>query len=118
MAMHESMERLYRAAKALHGIDDKPSKLARFLEIDHGKVTNWQRRGLSIDGAIIAKEKIGCNAGWLLFNEGSMKDGYLSEDAKTIIEALPLISEDLRDSWLESAKKALVKLKATANLVA
>ena len=119
MTMHESMQRLYQAAETLKHIESKPAKLAKFLEVDHGKVTNWQRRGVSRDGALIAKEKIGCNAGWIVFNEGMMRDGHqFTNEAKMIVEALSLISDDLRESWLDAARKALAKASAQANRVA
>ena len=62
--MHESMERLYEAARLLHRIEG-PAQLAKFLNISEQLVNNWQRRGISKGGMIDAQTKIGCSATWL-----------------------------------------------------
>lgn len=41
---------------------------------------------------------------------GTMK---LSEDERTLLAALPLLDEDVRDSWIELAKKKLNRLEAS-----
>jgi len=51
------------------------------------------------------------DAFWLKTGRGS-KHGPgqpLSDDQQLILDALPMISEDMRESWLDAARKALTK---------
>lgn len=56
------------------------------------------------------------DAYWLKTGKGSKKGSRrtLSEDEQTIIAALPLISADMRESWLDAAHKALARSKENA----
>lgn len=64
MDMHESMERLYSAAKEIKKIEGQ-SAVARLLNELPQTLKNWESRGISKGGAIKAQEVIGCNANWL-----------------------------------------------------
>lgn len=69
--MHESMARLYRAAKDLRGIEGQ-SAVAELLGYSPQVLNNWETRGISQGGAIRAQEKIGCSPAWLTRGEGWM----------------------------------------------
>ena len=70
--MHDSMVRLFLAAKRADEKIDSPTALARFLNESQQVVGNWNRRGVSRPGAIKAQSLIGCDSHWLLTGEGDM----------------------------------------------
>ncbi|WP_340519994.1 LexA family transcriptional regulator [Cupriavidus necator] len=63
--MHESMVRLYEAAKTLKGLST-PTDVARALNQSQQTINNWERRGISQGGMVKAQAAIGCSATWLL----------------------------------------------------
>ena len=67
--MHAQTKRLYEAAKELRGIQG-PSELARALNISPQTLNNWERRGMSKPGLIVAQRSLGCSAVWLESGEG------------------------------------------------
>lgn len=69
--MHESMERLYRAAKDLRGIEGQ-SAVADLLGFSPQRLNNWEVRGISKQGAIRAQEIIGCSPAWVTEGIGWM----------------------------------------------
>jgi hypothetical protein len=69
--MHDSMLRLYQAAKQIKKIAGQ-SAVAALLSESPQTVNNWETRGVSTNGALKAQTKIGCNAHWLLTGAGSM----------------------------------------------
>jgi DNA-binding transcriptional regulator YiaG len=69
--IHETVVRLYAAAKELRDVTGQ-SAVARLLEVTPQVVKNWETRGLSSDGALLAQRIIGCNANWLLGTEQAM----------------------------------------------
>ena len=56
--IHETVGRLYEAAKDLKNISNM-SGLARLLNVSPQTIKNWEARGISSKGAIEAAEKIG-----------------------------------------------------------
>lgn len=62
--MHETMVRLYEAAKKLKGLET-PTEVARALNQSQQTVNNWERRGISKDGMLRAQASLGCSATWL-----------------------------------------------------
>ncbi|AVA33343.1 S24 family peptidase [Cupriavidus metallidurans] len=62
--MHETMVRLYEAAKKLKGLET-PTDVARALNQSQQTVNNWERRGISQGGMLKAQAEIGCSATWL-----------------------------------------------------
>lgn len=62
--MHETMERLYKAAKDLAQIEGQ-SALARYLDETPQTVNNWEARGISKAGIIKANQKLGVEINWL-----------------------------------------------------
>ncbi|MDR1367228.1 MAG: helix-turn-helix domain-containing protein [Candidatus Accumulibacter sp.] len=65
------MERLYKAAKILQGIEGQ-TNLAKLLGLSPQTVNNWESRGLSTRGMILAQEEIGCSAVWIKTGKGEM----------------------------------------------
>jgi phage repressor protein C with HTH and peptisase S24 domain len=68
------MERLYRAAKELRRISTQ-AELARALNQSSQTIKNWESRGISKGGMLIAQAEIGCSATWLETGEGAMEVG-------------------------------------------
>lgn len=68
-SIHESMRRLYQAAKTKLGHAPGPSELARELETSAQVVKHWEARGISKDGALIAQARFGIDANQLLTND-------------------------------------------------
>jgi len=62
--MHETMVRLYEAAKKLRGLET-PTEVARALNQSQQTINNWERRGISQGGMLKAQTEIGCSATWL-----------------------------------------------------
>lgn len=75
--MHESLRRLYQAAKAATAHlpaaqrieEDSPSSLARAMNVSPAVMTNWKARGISFEGAVNAEGLFGCSAWWLMNGE-------------------------------------------------
>ncbi len=70
-SMHETMKRLYEAAKELKGITGQ-SELARAMNASPQTVKNWESRGVSKQGILDAEKEIGCSAIWLETGNGGM----------------------------------------------
>lgn len=70
--MHESMERLYFAAKEIKGKEGQTT-VSLLLDESPQTLNNWEARGISNRGAIAAQTKIGCSASWLRTGEGEMR---------------------------------------------
>lgn len=69
--MHETMKRLYEAARVLKGAEF-PSEAARLLDESPQTLKNWEGRGISKGGLLKAQEIIGCRAEWLTSGFGPM----------------------------------------------
>ena len=63
---------------------------------------------------------LGVDAYWLKTGKGHPvgKGKALSPDEELIVSALSLISEDLRESWLDAARRAVERAGAKANSAA
>ena len=56
---------------------------------------------------------LGVSAYWLKTGKGSRLGGrQLSEDEEALLNALPLLDADVRESWIELAKKKVARLEA------
>lgn len=66
------MERLYAAAKELHGID-KQAEIARMLNASSQTVKNWETRGISKKGLLDIQKIMGISPEWLNSGEGEMR---------------------------------------------
>lgn len=67
-AIHASIRRLYSVAGAAG--DDAPAKVARRLNISAQVMNNWEARGISQAGSLVAQDAYGCNAVWLTTGKG------------------------------------------------
>lgn len=83
-AMHETMVRLYEAAKKLKGLDT-PTEVARVLNQSQQTINNWERRGMSQGGMLRAQAEIGCSATWLQTGTPPM-EAVKRKDGATQIE--------------------------------
>lgn len=74
--MHETTERLFRAAKALHRRTE-PHQVAALMNISQQVLKNWESRGISDTGMLDAEERIGCSAIWIRTGRGDTCKGLL-----------------------------------------
>lgn len=98
--MHQTMTRLYLAAKELRGITGQ-SELARALNKSPQTVNNWEARGVSKQGMLEAERKIGCSAVWIGTGQGEMKASARSntEPGPSLHGSVPLISWIQAGAW-------------------
>lgn len=100
--MHPQMERLYLAARELRKVQGQ-SELARALNTSPQAIHNWESRGVSKQGMLLAQRIIGCSASWLETGKGPMS---LSESpSATPVELgahrIPMISYVQAGVWTE-----------------
>lgn len=76
--IHETMVRLYQAAKELKGIDGRgaQSEIARLLDASPQQIKNWESRGISSSGIIDVSKIFGVSASWLKTGQGEMRETY------------------------------------------
>lgn len=71
---HDSMARLFEWATDKGALDGQGVRewadLRRVLDVSDGRLTNWKRRGISKEGALLAHRLFGCDPNWLLTGEG------------------------------------------------
>ena len=91
--IHETVGRLYEAAKDLKNISNM-SGLARLLNVSPQTIKNWEARGISSKGAIEAAEKIGFSINWLQTGEGSMRLAPAQDEIKDIHRPMLWSSND------------------------
>jgi hypothetical protein len=81
--MHDTMIRIYKAAKTLKGIDGQ-TNLAKSLGESPQTVKNWENRGVSQQGIIKAHELIGCSIDYIKGTSDAMSgDGLLPLESKS-----------------------------------
>lgn len=66
--VHPSVQRLYDVAKLADA--KAPAQVARRLNISAQTLNNWEARGISKEGSLLAQQVFGCNANWLVTGEG------------------------------------------------
>lgn len=98
--MNTQMERLYSAAKELKGLNGQ-SALARALNTSPQTVHNWELRGISKQGLLLAQRVIGCSAQWVETGLGPMNIGSGQNVKSAPIGAvrIPLISYVQAGCW-------------------
>lgn len=96
--MHPSMRRFYEAMRS-RGVTT-PSQAAAGLNESPQTLNNWERRGISMAGALSAQREYGLNAIWLLEDIG-LPSIRVSQPARpapeTIVSAARLASKALLD---------------------
>ncbi|MDB5965168.1 MAG: hypothetical protein JWQ72_1668, partial [Polaromonas sp.] len=70
--IHATIVRLYQAAEKLRDVKGQ-SAVGRLLSVTPQVVKNWEQRGLSNEGALLAQKALGCDANWLLEGIGEMR---------------------------------------------
>ncbi|MGF6444363.1 helix-turn-helix domain-containing protein [Paraburkholderia youngii] len=81
--IHETMGRLYLAAKTLRGIEG-PAELARLLNESPQVVNNWERRGVSSAGLLNAVDILDIRPIWIAKGEEPMMEsGAQAPDVET-----------------------------------
>nr|DAE23276.1 MAG TPA: Repressor protein CI [Myoviridae sp. ctTK08] len=102
--MDKTMERLYEAAaeKEVAG----QSALARALGQTPQVVKNWEARGISKNGMLLAQKKLGVSAIWLETGQGEMYsntpipfDNNVNLSLKHILHRIPVISWVQAGCW-------------------
>lgn len=66
---HPSIQKLYRVA-ADRG-DTQPARVAERLNVGAQVLNNWETRGISRDGALVAQAVYGADANWLLGDDSA-----------------------------------------------
>lgn len=84
-AIHQSAQRLYKAASHFKSIQGK-SAVAALLNLAPQMVNNWEHRGVSEGGALLAQRRIGCDANWVLTGEGELDQRPSAEAAQIAAE--------------------------------
>lgn len=80
--MHQTMVRLYLAAKEMAETEGK-SALGRLLNESPQTINNWESRGVSKAGMVKAQSIVGCSASWIETGSGPMS-ANLGIDTKTV----------------------------------
>lgn len=98
--MNPQMARLYQAAMDLKGITGQAA-LARALGASSQTLHNWELRGISKQGLVLAQRVIGCSASWLEAGAGPMSIGGVPNVAPAAVGAkhIPLISYVQAGVW-------------------
>lgn len=98
--MNTQMERLYSAAKELKGLVGQ-SALARALNTSPQTVHNWELRGISKQGLLLAQKVVGCSAQWIETGLGPMSIGSVPNvtTAPIGVVRIPLISYVQAGCW-------------------
>lgn len=96
LLMHETMKRLYLAANELLKTDGQ-SNVARLMNQSPQTLKNWESRGISADGMLIAEQSIGCSALWLKTGQGSMSSISLLPSSNTQKESKSAESDHAND---------------------
>lgn len=100
--MNLQMDRLYRAARELKGINGQAA-LARALNASSQTLHNWELRGISKQGLVLAQKVIGCSVSWLESGTGPMAISGESNvsPAALGVRQIPLISYVQAGVWTD-----------------
>lgn len=89
--MHDSARRLYEAVKAITGIEGL-SDVARSLGASTQTVKNWEARGVSKEGMLLARSKLGIDPNWLATGQGHVTFSSQNVTKVELRAKVPLIS--------------------------
>lgn len=79
--------RLYEAADQMRDVRGQ-SAVARLLNVSPQVMKNWEARGVSEGGALLAQKIIGCDANWILSGVGEKKFVYSATDESKKVHAI------------------------------
>lgn len=109
MSMHDSMKRLYRAAKDLRNVEGQ-TNVANLLGQTPQTVKNWESRGVSKHGAIAAEGCIGTRVNWVLHGtepmlvESGASAGSAENSVDNNFRPLPSSSPVPVISWIRAGQ--------------
>lgn len=104
--MHPSMEKLYQVARETKSIVGQ-SAVARALVESPQTVKNWERRGISKNGAIKAQAVFGINANELL---ATGKEVHIPADVPAITPAGTATLTPKTNKWIVAAIEIMQEL--------
>lgn len=76
MSMHETMKRLYSATVGRSEGYGVQTELANLLGVSPQVVANWEKRGISRDGLLIAESKLEISPKWITDGSGNPKSKH------------------------------------------
>jgi hypothetical protein len=79
--------RLYEAADELRDVRGQ-SAVARLLNVSPQVMKNWEARGVSEGGALLAQKIIGCDANWILNGAGERQVVYKASNELSKVHAI------------------------------
>lgn len=93
-SMRPSMATLYAIAREKRQINT-PSAVARVMGVTQQRLKNWEIRGISKDGALLAQALFGVDSNQLLSSDGSIQESQSSEykSAKDRPSAPPKVTD-------------------------
>ncbi len=97
--MHETMKRLYEAAREMKAVEGQ-TEVANLLRQSPQTLNNWESRGISKAGAILAQTIIGCDAAWITDGVG-YKESPNTSNSLSPYNSVPLISWVQAGEWSE-----------------
>jgi len=100
--MHPSMVMLYDAAKASKNTEGQ-TEVAKAMNVSPQRMNNWEARGISKEGALIAQEVFGCDANVLRGKH------QLAQQTNTTIADANEVREESLFPWLWPFKAINVK---------
>jgi len=116
--MHPSYQRLVDAAARLRGIFGESNLSEALHSPDVQKVNNWQRRGVSRDGAIEAERYLGIPAIWVIDGKLPQTDGWSKLAAPAVEMPLaPYERSDIRELVDIAAQMDHISLRALITLL-
>lgn len=87
--MNEQMKRLYHAAETIKGLKTS-SEVARALNTSPQVLKNWETRGISNQGLLLAQKELGCYSLWLETGKGPMCPDRSGNDQSISLSQSPV----------------------------
>lgn len=117
-AIHPSYQRLMYAAERLRGVTGESSLTSALHSTDQQRVNNWQRRGVSKDGALDAERFIGCPATWVLDGKMPPCDAWEKLNLPAAEQEKPVYErEDIRELRELAARMDRESVKAITSML-
>lgn len=110
-------QRFAEAIRILEDKGDSIAKIAKDVGATRQTINDW-KMGKSLDNSkakfvVELAEISGLNARWIINGKGPKF--ALSQDQKLLLEGFPLLDESHRQSWLDSAARAIEKAASITN---
>lgn len=115
--MHESTKRLLDFARESTREQAVPvtdfAGMIDALGVSSAVMTNWKKRGVSKEGALIAEKVFGCSAHWLLNGSGNATADSFGHPAPAPLPAIPLTARTPGANYnikLQSVHQLIIEL--------